>query len=180
MLEAMRVIMLERMNTMMKLETYLRNGYQAFKVAEEYFPDCFRKEMYIQAYSQYLTPVNVMSFWPECGESSIILPAKPKTILGRPSKKRIKARHETVGTEMTCQNCDKKGHNKAGCKKEKMVKPPKPPTKKDDVEGSNAPEVKVDNVGHVRGTSVAYFRVSGEDNVVQTRKEKSVMFVGIW
>ncbi|GJV29569.1 hypothetical protein Tco_1386017 [Tanacetum coccineum] len=66
-------------------------------VAEEYFPDCFRKEMYIQAYSQYLTPVNVMSFWPECGESSIILPAKPKTIPDRPSKKRIRARHETVG-----------------------------------------------------------------------------------
>ncbi|GKG28043.1 pentatricopeptide repeat-containing protein, partial [Tanacetum coccineum] len=57
---------------------------------------------------------------------------------GRPRKKRIRARNETnsyysvsrTGTEMTCQNCGEKGHNKAGCKKEKVVKPPKPPTKK--------------------------------------------------
>ncbi|GJX29343.1 reverse transcriptase domain-containing protein [Tanacetum coccineum] len=106
--------------------------------AEDYLPDYFRKEMYIQAYNQYLTPVDGMSFWPECGESSIILPPKPKTMPGRPRKKRIRARHETnssyrvsrTGTEMTCQNCGEKGHNKAGCKKEKVVKPPKPPTKK--------------------------------------------------
>nr|GFC08137.1 pentatricopeptide repeat-containing protein [Tanacetum cinerariifolium] len=49
--------------------------------AEDYLPDYFRKEMHIQAYSQYLTPVDGMSFWPECGESSIILPPKPKTML---------------------------------------------------------------------------------------------------
>ncbi|GJT44282.1 pentatricopeptide repeat-containing protein [Tanacetum coccineum] len=48
-----------------------------------------------------------------------------------------------------------------------------------DVEGSNAPEVEVDNVGHVRGSSVADARVSGKDNVVQTRREKSVMFTYI-
>ncbi|GJS22319.1 pentatricopeptide repeat-containing protein [Tanacetum coccineum] len=157
MLEAMRVIMLERMNTMRQLlETWtaggnlfkVRNGSDAFKfdeslrtcncciwrlsriscphvvpiifklnrLVEDYIRDYFRKEMYIQAYSQYLAPVDGMSFWPECEILAFV--------------------------------------NVAG------------------VEGSNAPEVEVDNVGHVRGSSVEDVRVSGEDNIVQTRREK--------
>ncbi|GKB12839.1 hypothetical protein Tco_0846762 [Tanacetum coccineum] len=43
----------------------------------------------------------------------------------------------------------------------------------------NAPEVEVDNVGHVRGSSVAEVRVSGEDNIVQTRREKRAMFTDV-
>nr|GEW42124.1 hypothetical protein [Tanacetum cinerariifolium] len=174
--------------------------------AKDYLPDYFWKEMFIQAYSQYLTPIDGMSFWPTYGESSIILPHKPKTMPRRPGKKRIRARHETnssyrvsrAATEMTCQNCGEKGHNKAGCKKEKVIKPPKPSTKKGrpkrtsveephivdvlyipsfvnvaDVEGSNTPEVEVDNVD-VGESSVAKVGGSCGDKVVEKRGEKRV------
>nr|GEU72639.1 multidrug resistance-associated protein 5 [Tanacetum cinerariifolium] len=150
----------------------------------------------------------------ECGESSIILSPKLKTMPDRPRKKRIRAIHDTnssyrisrTGTEMTCQNYGEKGHNKARRKKEKVVNPPPPqplakkgrPKKTSveephimdvsdisafmnvaDVEGSNTPEVKVNNVGHVRGSSVMDVRVSGKDNIVQTRREKRVMFIDV-
>ncbi|GKE02023.1 hypothetical protein Tco_1390006, partial [Tanacetum coccineum] len=48
-----------------------------------------------------------------------------------------------------------------------------------DVERSNTPEVKVDNVGHVRGSSIEDVKVSGEDNVVQTMREKRIMFIDV-
>nr|GEV08812.1 pentatricopeptide repeat-containing protein [Tanacetum cinerariifolium] len=48
-----------------------------------------------------------------------------------------------------------------------------------DVEGSDTPKIEVDNVGHVRGSTVVDVRVSGEDNIVQTRREKRVMFIDV-
>ncbi|GKC55080.1 hypothetical protein Tco_1077825, partial [Tanacetum coccineum] len=44
---------------------------------------------------------------------------------------------------------------------------------------SNTPVVKVDNVGHVRGSSIEDVKVSGEDNVVQTMREKRIMFIDV-
>ena len=103
------------------------------KMVEDYVPACFRKEMYSEAYSQYMKPVEGISFWPDCSDLSRILGPKPKKMPGRPRKKRIRAPHESksttriskAGVTMTCQNCGETGHNKASCKKDPISKPPK-------------------------------------------------------
>nr|GEW45056.1 hypothetical protein [Tanacetum cinerariifolium] len=97
--------------------------------AGDYLPDYFRKEMYIQAYSQYLTPVDGMSFWPEC--EKVVKPPKPPKKKGRPKKTSVEEPHIVdVSDILAFVNVA-------------------------DVEGSNTPEVEVDNVGHVRWSSVA-------------------------
>ncbi|GJW37893.1 pentatricopeptide repeat-containing protein, partial [Tanacetum coccineum] len=149
MLEAIRVIVLERMNTMRRLyDTWTedicpniqnrleltkdlhRNGSEAFGVdeqritctcrliqlsglpcpyaiavifklnrrAEEYVPTCFRRQSFHASYHQYLTPIGGMTFWPDCSAMSRVLPPKPKTMPGRPRKKRIRAAHENKST----------------------------------------------------------------------------------
>ncbi|GJS60389.1 inorganic pyrophosphatase 2-like protein [Tanacetum coccineum] len=137
MLEAVRVIVMERMNTMRRMFWHViparenlfkvRNGSQAYRIdeqhrtcscrmwqqsglpcshaiavifklnrrADEYVPNCFRKQMFYDAYHQYLTPIGGMSFWPDCSEMSKVLPLKPKKMSGRSKKKRIRAAHET-------------------------------------------------------------------------------------
>ncbi|GJQ96160.1 pentatricopeptide repeat-containing protein [Tanacetum coccineum] len=105
---------------------------------EEYVPTCFRRQSFHASYHQYLTPVGGMTFWPDCSAMSRVLPPKPKKMLGRPRKKRIRAAHENnsttkvsrTGITMTCSNFFKKGHNRNGCKNPTVVKPPKPPCKK--------------------------------------------------
>ncbi|GJZ12526.1 pentatricopeptide repeat-containing protein [Tanacetum coccineum] len=111
---------------------------------------------------------------------SRVLPPKLKKMPGRPRKKRIRAAHESkntnrlsrAGVEMTCQNCGKKGHNKAGCTNAKVDKPPKPPGTKGrpkkykDVESTSLvdePDVAMDVIGgsatfEVRGSSAATSR----------------------
>ena len=103
------------------------------KLVEPYVPSCFRKEMFRQAYSQYMTPVGGITFWPDCGNLSKILGPLPKKMPGRPRKKRIRASHESkfptkisrFGIPMTCHNCGEVGHNKKGCKNDPIPKPPK-------------------------------------------------------
>nr|GEZ54655.1 pentatricopeptide repeat-containing protein [Tanacetum cinerariifolium] len=94
MLEAMRVIVLERTNTMRKcwshgvntyVQTYgrgcehlfeVRNGSQAFRVdgsIELVLVDC--------GSFKYLTPVGGMDFWPDSNEMSRVLPPKLKKCL---------------------------------------------------------------------------------------------------
>nr|GEZ96819.1 pentatricopeptide repeat-containing protein [Tanacetum cinerariifolium] len=110
--------------------------------AEDYLPNYFRKEMHIQAYNQYLTPVDGMSFWPECGckKEKAIKPPKPSAKKGRPKKTSVEEPHIVDVSKITAFV--------------NVV----------DVEGSNAPEVRVDNVGHVRGSSIVDVRFSGKDN----------------
>ncbi|GJW39230.1 pentatricopeptide repeat-containing protein [Tanacetum coccineum] len=108
------------------------------RMVEDYVPDCYRKQAFYDTYHQYLTPVGGMTFWPDCSDMSRVLPPKPRTMPGRPKKKRIRAAHENknpnkvskAGVTMTCTNCHQKGHNKKGCKNPTVVLPPKPPTKK--------------------------------------------------
>ena len=108
------------------------------KRVESYVPNCFRKQMFHDAYHQYLTPISGMSFWPNTSEMSKVLPPEKHKMPGRHRKKRIRASHEIknpnkvprTGIEMTCSNCFQKGHNKKGCKNETVVKPTKPPAKK--------------------------------------------------
>ncbi|GJX59902.1 hypothetical protein Tco_0291292 [Tanacetum coccineum] len=117
MLEAIRVIVLERMHIMRNLFWHViptggnlfevRNGSEAFGVDEErrnctcrlwmvedYVPDCYRKQAFYDTYHQYLTPIGGMTFWPDCSDMSRVLPPKPRTMPGRPRKKRIRAAHE--------------------------------------------------------------------------------------
>ncbi|GJS71589.1 hypothetical protein Tco_0704430 [Tanacetum coccineum] len=108
------------------------------RMVEDYVPDCYRKQAFYDTYHQYLTPVGGMTFWPDCSDMSRVLPPKPRTMPGRPKKKRIRAAHENknpnkvskAGVTMTCTNCHQKGHNKKGCKNPTVVLPPKPPAKK--------------------------------------------------
>ncbi|GJS41416.1 pentatricopeptide repeat-containing protein [Tanacetum coccineum] len=103
------------------------------KRAEDYIPNCFRKDAYFKAYHQYMTPVGGMTFWPDSSMYSTVLPPKPRTMPGRPRKHRIRAPHERqfpnrvsrAGVEMTCQNCFEKGHNKSSCSKAKVIPPVK-------------------------------------------------------
>ena len=103
------------------------------KYAEDYVPDWFRKDRYMVAYSEYIKPVPGIHFWPDTSNLSRILGPLPKKMPGRPQKKRIRASHEhnsgtkisRAGAVMTCHNCWERGHNKKGCKKDPVVKPPK-------------------------------------------------------
>ncbi|GJW58654.1 hypothetical protein Tco_0105385 [Tanacetum coccineum] len=123
MLQAMRVIVLERMHIMRKLCDkwttdicpniqnrleitkdqhrfwhIIPTGGHLFEVrnglVEDYVPDCFRKQAFHDTYHQYLTPVGEMTFWPNYSDMSRVLPPKPKTMPGRLKKKRIRAAHE--------------------------------------------------------------------------------------
>ena len=54
---------------------------------ESYVPNCFRKQMFHDAYHQFLTPIGGMSFWPDTSEMSKVLPPMPHTMPGRTRKK---------------------------------------------------------------------------------------------
>ncbi|GJW15284.1 pentatricopeptide repeat-containing protein, partial [Tanacetum coccineum] len=103
------------------------------KMVEPYVPECFKIEMFKQAYTQFMKPVEGITFWPDCSRLSRILGPLPKKMPGRPKKKRIRASHESQSTtkisrsglEMTCHNCWQKGHNKKGCKNDPIPKTPK-------------------------------------------------------
>ncbi|GJV47685.1 pentatricopeptide repeat-containing protein [Tanacetum coccineum] len=103
------------------------------KMVEPYVPECFKIEMFKQEYTQFLKPVEGITFWPDCSRLSRILGPLHKKMLGRPKKKKIRASHESQsnikisrsGLEMTCHNCWQKGHNKKGCKNESIPKTPK-------------------------------------------------------
>lgn len=93
------------------------------KYAEDYLPECFRRDRYLLAYSQYMKPVEGIDFWPDTTHHSRILGPIAKRMPGRPKKKRVRAPHEPkvgshtisrAGAIMTCKNCGETGHNKNG------------------------------------------------------------------
>nr|XP_043619762.1 uncharacterized protein LOC122591566 [Erigeron canadensis] len=131
MLEAIRTIVLERMNTLRRLaatwktdicpsiikildwckdqqrywkpfhcgmdEWEVRQRNEGFKMArnvEDYVPNWFRKTMHIKTYEHYLHAVGGMTTWEE-SLGNKPLPPKPRVMLGRPKKKRIRAAHES-------------------------------------------------------------------------------------
>ncbi|GJV18087.1 hypothetical protein Tco_1363410 [Tanacetum coccineum] len=65
---------------------------------------------------------------------STVLLQKPRKMPGRPRKKRIRCigeggsstRVSKVGSQASCSNCKKPGHNKASCKAPILEQPPKP------------------------------------------------------
>ncbi|GKB73322.1 hypothetical protein Tco_0934734 [Tanacetum coccineum] len=68
------------------------------KMVEPYVPECFKIEMFKQAYTQFLKPVEGITFWPDCSRLSRILGPLPKKM---------------------------SGDNKKGCKNDSIPKTPK-------------------------------------------------------
>ncbi|GKC18498.1 pentatricopeptide repeat-containing protein, partial [Tanacetum coccineum] len=149
------------------------------KMVEDYVPECFRKDMYIKAYSQYLKPMDGITFWPDCSHMSRVLGPIPKKMPGRPRKKRIRAPHENkstykisrAGVEMTCLNCGEKGHNKKGCKNEPIPQTPKVPCKtgrpKKKVPIDTTSLVNEDDIPRFVNTEIdEYDRAASSNNVV--------------
>ncbi|GKD44081.1 multidrug resistance-associated protein 5, partial [Tanacetum coccineum] len=104
------------------------------RVPESYVPAWFEIDMYFVAYHNYVKPVPGMNFWPDQSMYSTVLPPKPRKMLGRPKKKRIRAigeggsstRVSKVGSQGSCSNCKKPGHNKSSCKEPVVEQTPKP------------------------------------------------------
>ncbi|GJY05813.1 multidrug resistance-associated protein 5 [Tanacetum coccineum] len=104
------------------------------RVPESYVPTWFETDMYFVAYHNYVKPVHGMNFWPNQSMYSTVLPPKPRKMLGRPRKKRIRAigkggsstRVSKVDSHGSCSNCKKPGHNKSSCKEPLVEQTPKP------------------------------------------------------
>ncbi|GKD82760.1 pentatricopeptide repeat-containing protein [Tanacetum coccineum] len=129
------------------------------KMVEPYVPECFKLEMFKQAYTQFMKPVEGITFWPYCSRLSRILGPLPKRRSGRPKKKRIRASHESQSTtkisrsglEMTCHNCWQKGHNKKGCKNDPIPKTPKVKGKMKGGKSSRGGLVPTERLGRIGG-----------------------------
>ncbi|KAJ9538843.1 hypothetical protein OSB04_031576 [Centaurea solstitialis] len=95
------------------------------KNPQDYVPDWFRRVKYAKTYASHICAVQGINQWPP-NELNKPLPPKPRTMPGRPEKKRKRAIHEPaphvgrvskVGTVITCKICGGEGHNRNGCKK---------------------------------------------------------------
>ncbi|KAJ9537409.1 hypothetical protein OSB04_030142 [Centaurea solstitialis] len=95
------------------------------KNPQDYVPDWFRRVKYAETYASHICAVQGINQWPP-NELNKPLPPKPRTMPGRPKKKRKRAIHEPaphvgrvskVGTVITCKICGGEGHNRNGCKK---------------------------------------------------------------
>ncbi|XP_009600599.1 uncharacterized protein [Nicotiana tomentosiformis] len=88
-----------------------------------YIAHSYHRETYMKTYSHFLQPVQNMEMWPESQNLSVI-PPKVRVMPGRTKKVRRREPTENKigklskrGTQMTCNNCHAKGHNKKGCHK---------------------------------------------------------------
>lgn len=109
------------------------------KNAEDYVDNCYKKSVYLKAYSGAIPPIEGERHWPR-----IDMPLHPPPIKvgpGRPRRNRIKGPHEDPkrpgkltkhGMEMTCTICNTKGHNKRRCpnKDTAQATPSQPPPKR--------------------------------------------------
>ena len=121
-----------------------------------------------------MKPVDGIDFWPDCSHLSWILGPKPKKMLGRPRKKRVRATHEPksttrisrAGVSMTCHNCGQTGHNKKGCTNEPIPSVPKEKSKggRPRKIQNNENVVNVDDVPRFVNNSVNEFEM-GASNI---------------
>ncbi|GJW59086.1 RNA-directed DNA polymerase [Tanacetum coccineum] len=136
MLEAIRVIVLERMNKMGEISRKWNPRVILLinRLPESYVPAWFETDMYFVTYHNYVKPVPGMNFWPDQSMYSTVLPPKPRKMPGRPKKKRIRAigeggsstRVSKVGSQGSFSNCKQHGHNKSSCKEPIVEQTPKP------------------------------------------------------
>ncbi|KAL2924220.1 Replicase polyprotein 1a [Bienertia sinuspersici] len=106
--------------------------------AKDFTDGCFKKDVYMKAYSGYMPLIEGERHWPRF---DLEIDPPPITIEpGRPRKNRRKDPFEPKkkpgmlsrhGIEMTCTLCNTKGHNKRRCSnKDKGDAPNQPPLKK--------------------------------------------------
>ncbi|GJW35940.1 hypothetical protein Tco_0058860, partial [Tanacetum coccineum] len=132
MLEAIRVIVLERINTMREISRKVNPGVcPNIKKRLEWLKEQQRMWQLSGLPCVHATTVifliNKIMY-------STVLPPKPRKMVGRPRKKRIRAigeggsstRVSKVGSHGSCSNCEKPGHNKSSCKEPVVEQTPKP------------------------------------------------------
>ncbi|GJU60634.1 multidrug resistance-associated protein 5 [Tanacetum coccineum] len=120
---------------------------------------------------------------------STVLPPKPRKMPGRPRKKRIRAigeggsstRVSKVGSQGSCSNCKKPGHNKSSCKEPVVEQTPKPkgvvgrPRKKqpvddfEDVDVVQRGPVRDEGASGTRGGAIGSRGRGGRGGVVGSR-----------
>ncbi|GJT94484.1 hypothetical protein Tco_1090002, partial [Tanacetum coccineum] len=155
-LEAIRVIVLERMNKMREISKkwnpgvcpnikkfwhVIPAGGKLFKVIllinrlpEIYVPSWFETDMYFVTSHNYVKLVSSMNFWPDQSMYSTVLLPKPRKMPRRFKKKTIRAigeggsstRVSKVGSQGSCSNCKQPGHDKSSCKEPIVEQTPKP------------------------------------------------------
>nr|GEY81303.1 multidrug resistance-associated protein 5 [Tanacetum cinerariifolium] len=81
------------------------------KVPKSYVPAWFETDMYFVAYHNFVKPVPSMNFWPDQSMYSTVLPPKPRKM---------------PGSQASCPNYKKPGHNKASCTEPVVEQTPKP------------------------------------------------------
>ncbi|GJW06280.1 multidrug resistance-associated protein 5 [Tanacetum coccineum] len=137
-LEAIRVIVLERVNKMREISrkwnpVVCPNIKKRLEWLKEQ-QSLVETDMYFVAYHNYVKPVPGMNLWPDQSMYSTILPPKPRKMSGRPRKKRIRAisegdsstRVSKVCPQGSCSNCKKPEHNKSSCKEHVVEQTSKP------------------------------------------------------
>ena len=94
---------------------------------EDWVHSSYRLETWEKQYSFKINPVVGRHLWVKNDWPTRLLPPKVHVQIGRPPKKRKKSVGEVesmvqsgkmsrVGKQVTCKNCNGKGHNKRGCK----------------------------------------------------------------
>ncbi|XP_019262984.1 PREDICTED: uncharacterized protein LOC109240760 [Nicotiana attenuata] len=90
------------------------------KLPVNYIAHWYHMETYMKTYSHFFQPVQHMEMWPQSQNPSVI-PPEVRKMPGMPRKVRRKEPTENKtrkiskrGTQMTCNNCHAKGHNKKG------------------------------------------------------------------
>nr|GEV68136.1 hypothetical protein [Tanacetum cinerariifolium] len=180
MLEAIRVIVLERMNKMREIHRKwnpgVRSGSERFTVDEGKRTCSCRMWQLSRLPCVYATK----------SMYSTVLPPEPRKIPGRPKKKRIRAigeggssaRVSKVGSQGSCSNCKQLRHSKSSCKEPIVEQTPKPkgvpgrPRKKEsvndlkDVDVHRGP-VRDEGVSETRGCTIGS-RGRGGKKVVGT------------
>ncbi|KAL2935010.1 hypothetical protein RDABS01_018129 [Bienertia sinuspersici] len=105
--------------------------------AEDYVHEYYTREMYLKTYSGTIPPLKGERHWPRVNMPLDPLPIKVGP--GKPRKNRVKDPHENPkkqgkltrhGNEMTCSNCQRKGHNKRSCPNKGSTSAPAPPQPK--------------------------------------------------
>ncbi|XP_022847652.1 uncharacterized protein LOC111370196 [Olea europaea var. sylvestris] len=89
----------------------------------EYIDPWYSKETYLKCYFPVIHSMSGPELWPELGKHPLNQPQKRKHA-GRPKKLRKRSQVEPLasikmgrtGMKMTCERCERSGHNKRSCK----------------------------------------------------------------
>ncbi|XP_057811588.1 uncharacterized protein LOC131025816 [Salvia miltiorrhiza] len=97
--------------------------------------DWYGVDRYKECYKFGLPPLNGQRMWPEVGDDEKVKPPLVRSMPGRTKKKKRRALEEKDpknpnklkrhGQIITCNNCNKLGHNSRTCTKMTVVRPPK-------------------------------------------------------